>query len=189
MSNVPSYVCGVSDTPLLGDTIGQALARAAARWPDRPALISPSHGVSWTWRELHERVQALAAGFLALGLQRGDRIGVWSLNRPDWTLTQFAAAEAGLAAGRQVRTVAARLVFAASWVIANLLLSFFAGTLLDAVDAMLILYAVDRDHMRVSRNGEELHQLLSGMQARRPLYIDTYIHTYIYIHTYKYIYI
>ena len=96
MSNVPSYVCGVSDTPLLGDTIGQALARAAARWPDRPALISPSHGVSWTWRELHERVQALAAGFLALGLQRGDRIGVWSLNRPEWTLTQFAAAEAGL---------------------------------------------------------------------------------------------
>jgi hypothetical protein len=70
-----------------------------------------------------------------------------------------------------VRTVAARLVFAASWAIANLLLSFFAGTLLDAVDAMLLLYAVDRDHMRVSRNGQELHELLTGLQARsaRPL--------------------
>jgi fatty-acyl-CoA synthase len=91
-----SYVSGVSAEPLLGATIGQALASAAERWPERPALISPSHGVAWNWRELRTRVQALAAGLLALGLQRGERIGVWSLNRPEWTLTQFAAAEAGL---------------------------------------------------------------------------------------------
>ena len=50
----------------------------------------------WTWKEFAERVDALAAGFLALGLERGARIGVWSLNRPEWTLTQFAAAKAGL---------------------------------------------------------------------------------------------
>jgi hypothetical protein len=78
-----------------------------------------------------------------------------------------AAAAAAMQREVLVRTVATRLVFAASWVIANLLLSFFAGMLLDAVDVMLLLYAVDRDHMRVSRNGEELHQLLSGMQVRR----------------------
>ena len=48
------------------------------------------------WKELAERVDALAAGFLALGLERGARIGVWSLNRPEWALTQFAAAKAGL---------------------------------------------------------------------------------------------
>ncbi|RDJ93761.1 hypothetical protein B4Q13_19680, partial [Lacticaseibacillus rhamnosus] len=60
------------------------------------ALISPSHDVRWTWKEFAERVDALAAGFLALGLQRGERIGIWSLNRPEWTLTQFAAAKAGL---------------------------------------------------------------------------------------------
>jgi fatty-acyl-CoA synthase len=91
-----SYVSGASEAPLLGQTIGQALELAAERWPDRPALISPSHNVAWTWRELRERVRNLAAGFVKLGLKRGERIGVWSLNRPEWTLTQFAAAEAGL---------------------------------------------------------------------------------------------
>ncbi len=91
-----SYVCGVADRPLLGETIGRALDQAAGRWPGREALVSPSHDVRWNWAELAERVDALAAGFLALGLERGARIGVWSLNRPEWTLTQFAAARAGL---------------------------------------------------------------------------------------------
>src|SRR6478609_7871050 len=91
-----SYVCGTADAPLLGDTIGHSLDKAVARWPDREALVSPSHDVRWTWKEFAERVDALAAGFLALGLERGARIGVWSLNRPEWTLTQFAAAKAGL---------------------------------------------------------------------------------------------
>jgi fatty-acyl-CoA synthase len=91
-----SYVSGISDVPLLGDTIGGSLDRARARWGDRPALISPSHDVSWSWREFACQVDALATGFVALGLQRGERIGIWSLNRPEWTLTQFAAAKAGL---------------------------------------------------------------------------------------------
>lgn len=91
-----SYVCGISDTPLLGDTIGRSLNHAVRRWGQREALVSPSHGVRWTWAEFAERVDALAAGFLALGLERGERIGIWSLNRPEWTLTQFAAAKAGL---------------------------------------------------------------------------------------------
>jgi fatty-acyl-CoA synthase len=91
-----SYVCGISDTPLLGDTIGRSLDHAVRRWGSREALVSPSHAVRWTWTEFAERVDALAAGFLALGLERGERIGIWSLNRPEWTLTQFAAAKAGL---------------------------------------------------------------------------------------------
>ena len=91
-----SYVCGTANAPLLGDTIGRCLDQAAARWGDREALVSPSHDVRWTWKEFAARVDALAAGFLALGLERGARIGVWSLNRPEWTLTQFAAAKAGL---------------------------------------------------------------------------------------------
>jgi fatty-acyl-CoA synthase len=91
-----SYVSGISDAPLLGETIGHALDKAMRRWGDRDALVSPSHDVRWTWTEFAERVDALAAGFLALGLQRGERIGIWSLNRPEWTLTQFAAAKAGL---------------------------------------------------------------------------------------------
>src|SRR5690349_17078289 len=91
-----SYVCGISDAPLLGETIGRSLDRAVQRWGNREALVSPSHDVRWTWSEFAERVDALAAGFLALGLERGQRIGIWSLNRPEWTLTQFAAAKAGL---------------------------------------------------------------------------------------------
>jgi fatty-acyl-CoA synthase len=93
---IDSYVSGTSDAPLLGETIGRALDKAVARWGDREALVSPSHDVRWTWTEFAEHVDALAAGFLALGLQRGERIGIWSLNRPEWTLTQFAAAKAGL---------------------------------------------------------------------------------------------
>ncbi len=91
-----SYVCGIADAPLLGNTIGQSLDLAVRRWGDREALVSPSHDVRWTWKEFAARVDALAAGFLALGLERGARIGIWSLNRPEWTLTQFAAANAGL---------------------------------------------------------------------------------------------
>ena len=91
-----SYVCGIADAPLLGTTIGQSLDLAVTRWANREALVSPSHNVRWTWTEFAARVDALAAGFLALGLERGARIGIWSLNRPEWTLTQFAAAKAGL---------------------------------------------------------------------------------------------
>ncbi|MGN6114337.1 MAG: AMP-binding protein [Nitrobacter sp.] len=91
-----SYVCGIADAPLLGATIGQSLDLAVTRWANREALVSPSHNVRWTWTEFAARVDALAAGLLALGLERGARIGIWSLNRPEWTLTQFAAAKAGL---------------------------------------------------------------------------------------------
>jgi fatty-acyl-CoA synthase len=94
--HVPSYVHGAADEPLLGETIGQALDRAAAAWADRTALISRAQGIRWTWRELRGRADAFAAGLLALGLRRGDRIGIWSLNRAEWALTQFAAARAGL---------------------------------------------------------------------------------------------
>ena len=95
-ATAPSYVNGTADVPLLGETIGQALDRAAERWPDRPALIDRAQGRRWTWRDFAEEADALAAGFLALGLAPGDRIGIWSLNRAEWALTQFAAAKAGL---------------------------------------------------------------------------------------------
>ena len=66
-----SYVCGIAEAPLLGNTIGRTLDQAARRWPDREALVSPSHDVRWTWAELAGRVDALAAGFLALGFEPG----------------------------------------------------------------------------------------------------------------------
>ncbi len=91
-----SYVHGAADAPLLSVTIGQALEDAARAWPDRTALIARAQGIRWTWAELKERVDAFAAGLLALGLRPGHRIGIWSLNRAEWAVTQFAAARAGL---------------------------------------------------------------------------------------------
>ena len=91
-----SYAHGVSSIPLIGDTIGVYFDKSAARWPDRPALIVRQQNVRWTYSELQERVDAFAAGLLALGLAPGDRIGIWSPNNAEWVITQFATAKAGL---------------------------------------------------------------------------------------------
>ncbi len=91
-----SYVHGARDTPLLGETLGQNLDRTAERFPGSPALIVPSQGVRWSYSELVRRAEAFAAGLLALGLERGDRVGIWSLNNAEWVVTQFATAKAGL---------------------------------------------------------------------------------------------
>jgi fatty-acyl-CoA synthase len=72
------------------------LDRVVANHGDRIALVDRAQGTRWTWRDLRDRVDAFAAGLLALGLRRGDRIGIWSLNRAEWAITQFAAAKAGL---------------------------------------------------------------------------------------------
>jgi len=91
-----SYVHGASDTPFIGDTIGGHFDRIAERFADRDALVVRHQQIRWTYRELKERVDAFAAGLLALGLKRGDRIGVWSPNNAEWVITQFATAKAGL---------------------------------------------------------------------------------------------
>ena len=91
-----SHVVGAEAPPLIEHTIGEALARAADRWGDRDALVSVAQGVGWSFAELLERADALAAGLLALGMEKGDRIGIWAPNCAEWTLTQFAAARAGL---------------------------------------------------------------------------------------------
>ncbi|UKK85599.1 AMP-binding protein [Sphingopyxis sp. BSN-002] len=91
-----SHVRGATEPPLIGHTIGTALALAAKRWGDRDALVSVGQGIRWTFAELLERADAVAAGLLALGLNPGDRIGIWAPNCAEWALTQFAAARAGL---------------------------------------------------------------------------------------------
>ena len=91
-----SYVSGASGQPLLGLTIGGQLDQTAARFPDNEALVVPQQDVRWRYGTLAEKVDAFAAGLLALGLEPGDRIGIWSPNNSEWTVTQFAAAKAGL---------------------------------------------------------------------------------------------
>lgn len=91
-----SYVSGASTVPLIGDTIGQHFDKTVAKWPNREALIVRQQGIRWTWRELAEKVDAFAAGLVALGLEPGERIGIWSPNNAEWAITQFATAKAGL---------------------------------------------------------------------------------------------
>jgi fatty-acyl-CoA synthase len=91
-----SHVVGAASPPLLDQTIGQALDAAAERWGGLEAVVSVHQSVRWTYAELKTRAEGLAAGFLALGLKPGERIGIWSPNKAEWTLTQFAAAKAGL---------------------------------------------------------------------------------------------
>jgi fatty-acyl-CoA synthase len=92
----PSYVHGATSVTLIGETIGANFDRAVAEWGDRPALVVRQQGVRWTYRELGERVDAFAAGLVALGLRPGERIGIWSPNNAEWVITQFATAKAGL---------------------------------------------------------------------------------------------
>jgi fatty-acyl-CoA synthase len=95
-NQAPSYVYGASSVPLLGDTIGRFFDLACERWAERPALIVRHQKVRLTYSELRQRVDQLAAGLLALGLEPGDRIGIWSPNNTEWVLTQFATAKIGL---------------------------------------------------------------------------------------------
>jgi fatty-acyl-CoA synthase len=92
----PSYVHGAHDVPLIGETIGAYLDVVAGRFGGNDALVIPHQDVRWTYNDFNERTTRLAAGLLKLGLQPGDRIGIWSQNRAEWVLTQFATARAGL---------------------------------------------------------------------------------------------
>jgi fatty-acyl-CoA synthase len=91
-----SYVHGASAMPLLGDTIGAHFDKAVGRWPEAEALVVRHQGVRWTYRELQQQVDACAAGLLALGLEPGERVGIWSPNNAEWVVTQFATAKAGI---------------------------------------------------------------------------------------------
>jgi fatty-acyl-CoA synthase len=92
----PSYTHGASDLAMIGDTIGAHFDKTVARWGHRPGLIVHQQDINWTWSELAEHVEAFAAGLLALGLQPGDRVGIWSPNNAEWIITQFATAKAGI---------------------------------------------------------------------------------------------
>jgi fatty-acyl-CoA synthase len=92
---LPSYDHGASDRPLLGETIGENFNRMATTHAHREALADRSTGRRWTYAELHLDVLALAHGLLRLGIGKGDRIGIWAPNCPEWTILQYATAEIG----------------------------------------------------------------------------------------------
>jgi fatty-acyl-CoA synthase len=90
-----SYAHGMSDVALLGDTIGANLDATVRRWPQRPALVSRHQDLRWSWAELADRVDRLAAGLLAAGIGQGDRVGIWAPNCAEWVLVQYATAKIG----------------------------------------------------------------------------------------------
>ena len=91
-----SYFHRAAAVPLLNDTLGGALDKAAERWPNQEAVVVRDQGARLTFAGLRREAVRLAAGLIALGLKPGDRVGLWSPNRIEWVLTQYATAKAGL---------------------------------------------------------------------------------------------
>ncbi|GED96970.1 AMP-binding protein [Gordonia crocea] len=91
----PSYARGEPSPPLLDDTVYDNFTATAERFADNLAIADAAAGLRWTYREMLRDVRALAAGLLRSGVRRGDRVGVWSPNRAEWVLTQYATAAIG----------------------------------------------------------------------------------------------
>ncbi len=90
-----SYDCGTSTYPLLGYTIGEMLNRIARKYPRTDALVSVHQGIRYTYGEFLGRVNDLARGLMAIGVEKGDRVGIWAMNHAEWVLTQCATARIG----------------------------------------------------------------------------------------------
>ncbi len=91
-----SYVSGTSEKPLLGITIGDMFDQTVQKYPDNEALVASQQNVRLTYRQLQEKVNSFAKGLMQLGLQKGQRIGIWSPNNWEWCVTQFATSKLGL---------------------------------------------------------------------------------------------
>jgi fatty-acyl-CoA synthase len=90
-----SYAKGEVEPPLLDQTIGECFDATVAAHADREALVEYASGRRWSWAELARDVEALAVGLLRAGITKGDRVGVWSPNCAEWTITQLATAKVG----------------------------------------------------------------------------------------------
>ncbi|HXC79371.1 MAG TPA: AMP-binding protein [Candidatus Acidoferrum sp.] len=90
-----SYVHGATAVPLLGETIFQNLRRTAERFAEREALVVPHQGHRSTYAELVKQSEAVARGLVARGVRKGDRVGIWSPNRFEWVIVQYATAAIG----------------------------------------------------------------------------------------------
>jgi fatty-acyl-CoA synthase len=90
-----SYLSGTSDIPLLGMTIGDMFDQTAEQYPENDAMVVRHENIRWTYRELKEKVDICARALLAIGLKKGERVGIWAPNCAEWTITQFATAKIG----------------------------------------------------------------------------------------------
>ena len=90
-----SYTSGVSDKPLLGITIGDMLDQTVAKYPNNEALIVKHQQIRYTYQQFQEKVNECARAFLAIGIKKGDRVGMWAPNCAEWTIVQFATSKIG----------------------------------------------------------------------------------------------
>jgi fatty-acyl-CoA synthase len=91
-----AYAHGTSSTPLIGQTIGDNLRETAQRLPDHEAVVSCHQGVRLSYAEFDAEVDLLARALVSVGMERGDRVGIWSPNRVEWVLMQYATARIGV---------------------------------------------------------------------------------------------
>jgi len=94
MSHLSYDSCG-SPNPLLGETIGQCLDRISETYPDREAVVSLKQELRFTYREFNQIVNRAAKALLMLGIQRGERVAIWSTNNYEWVVAQYATAKIG----------------------------------------------------------------------------------------------
>jgi len=94
-STALSHATGPTEAPLIEETIGAAFEGTAAAHPGREALVEVATGRRWTWAELDAAVNDVARGLLAVGIGKGDRVGMWAPNCAEWTITQIATAKVG----------------------------------------------------------------------------------------------
>ena len=90
-----SHAAGPTDTPLLDETIGANFERTASTYPDAEALVDVAGGRRWTYAELNVEIDCVARALMASDIQRGDRVGIWAPNCPEWTILQYATAKIG----------------------------------------------------------------------------------------------
>lgn len=91
-----SYTSGTSTLPLLGITIGDKFDETVKKFPHREALVVHHQNVRWTYEDLKVKVDTCAKALIVCGLKKGDRVGIWSPNRSEWTVLQFATAKVGI---------------------------------------------------------------------------------------------
>jgi fatty-acyl-CoA synthase len=90
-----SYAHGASPVSLLGETIGANLDRSVERWAEHEAMVDRPSGRRWSYRQLDDDVYAVARALLTMKVEKGDRVGVWAPNCPEWVLVQYATARVG----------------------------------------------------------------------------------------------
>ena len=91
-----SYSSGASQYPLLGETIGENLRNTVAKYPQQEALVCVDQNYRATYTEFYSQTEQIAKSLIAIGLQKGDRVGIWAPNRAEWTLLQYATARVGM---------------------------------------------------------------------------------------------